>query len=55
MRQRTKSEETDRDIERRTRRYCDTGFELLSEAEFLTIVESVRRKRKRTAAEALIS
>jgi len=48
-------EEIDREIERKTGRYCDTGVELLSEAEFLTIVESIRRKRKRTAAEALIS
>jgi hypothetical protein len=48
-------EEIDREIERRTGRYCDTGVELLSEAEFLGIVEFVRRRRKRTTAEALIS
>ncbi len=48
-------QDIDHEIERRTGRYCDTGVELLSEAEFLTIVESIRRKRRRTAAEALIS
>jgi len=48
-------EEIDREIERRTGRYCDTGIEFLSEAEFLAIVESARRKRKRTATEALIA
>jgi hypothetical protein len=48
-------EEIGREIERRTGRYCDTGIELLSEAEFLAIVESARRKRKRTAAEAMIA
>lgn len=42
-------EEIDREIERRTGRYCDIGVELLSEAEFLSIVESVRRKRKKKA------
>ena len=48
-------EEIDREIERRTGRYCDSGVELLSEAEFLAIVESIRRKRKKTAAEALVA
>jgi len=48
-------QDIDREIERRTGRYCDSGVDLLSEAEFLAIVESVRRKRKRTAAEALVA
>jgi len=48
-------QDIDHEIEQRTGRYCDTGVELLSEAEFLAIVESVRRRRKRTVAEALIS
>ena len=48
-------EAIDREIERRTGRYCDIGIELLSEAEFLGIVESIRRKRKKTAAEALVA
>jgi hypothetical protein len=48
-------EEIDREIERRTGRYCDSGIDVLSEAEFLMIVESVKRRRKKTAAEALIA
>ena len=48
-------QDIDREIERRTGRYCDSGVELLSEAEFLAIVESIRRKRKKTAAEALVA
>jgi hypothetical protein len=46
--------EIDREIERRTGRYCDSGIELLSEGEFLGIVESVRRRRKKVAAEPLV-
>ena len=48
-------QDIDREIERRTGRYCDSGVELLSEAEFLAIVKSIRRKRKKTAAEALVA
>lgn len=48
-------QDIDREIERRTGRYCDSGVELLSEAEFLAIVESIRRKRKKTAAEVLVA
>jgi hypothetical protein len=48
-------QDIDREIERRTGRYCDSGVELLSEAEFLAILESIRRKRKKTAAEALVA
>jgi hypothetical protein len=48
-------EEIDREIEQRTGRYCDSGIELLSEAEFLAIVESVKRKRKRAVAEPLVA
>ena len=48
-------QDIDREIERRTGRYCDSGVELLSEAEFLAIVQSIRRKRKKTAAEVLVA
>jgi hypothetical protein len=48
-------EEIDREIERRTGRYCDKGVELLSEAEFLTIVDSVRRRRRKQMAEPLVA
>lgn len=48
-------EEIDREIERRTGRYCDDGVELLKEAEFLSIVESVRRRRKKAAVEPLVA
>jgi len=48
-------EEIDREIERRTGRYCDKGVELLSEAEFLTIVDSVRRRRRKAVAEPLVA
>jgi hypothetical protein len=48
-------EEIDREIERRTGRYCDSGVELLSEVEFLSIVETVRRKRKKATVEPLVA
>jgi hypothetical protein len=48
-------EEIDREIEQRTGRYCDKGIELLSEAEFLTIVDSVRRRRRKQIAEPLVA
>jgi hypothetical protein len=48
-------EEIDREIERRTGQYCDKGVELITEAEFLAIVESVRRKRKKRVAEPLVA
>ena len=48
-------EEIDREIERRTGRYCDRGVELLTEAEFLSIVESVRRKRRKATIEPLVA
>jgi len=48
-------EEIDREIERRTGRYCDSGVELLGEAEFLAIVESIRRRRRKVAVEPLVA
>jgi hypothetical protein len=48
-------EEIDGEIERRTGQYCDEGVELLSEAEFLAIVESVRRRRRKQVAEPLVA
>jgi len=48
-------EEIDREIERKTGQYCDKGVELLSEAEFLAIVDSVRRRRKKRIAEPLVA
>ena len=48
-------EEIDREIERKTGQYCDKGVELLSEAEFLAIVDSVRRRRKKQIAEPLVA
>jgi len=48
-------QEIDREIERRTGRYCDKGVELLSEAEFLTIVGSVRRRRRKAVVEPLVA
>jgi hypothetical protein len=47
-------EEIDREIEKRTGRYCDKGIELLSEAEFLAIVNSVRRKPRKPTVEPLV-
>jgi len=48
-------EEIDREIERRTGQYCDKAVELLSEAEFLAIVESVRRRRRKAVVEPLVA
>ena len=48
-------EEIDREIERRTGRYCDNGVALLTEAEFLAIASSVRRKRRKVTAEPLVA
>jgi hypothetical protein len=48
-------EEIDREIERKTGQYCDKGVELLSEAEFLAIVDWVRRRRKKQTAEPLVA
>jgi hypothetical protein len=48
-------EEIDREIERKTGQYCDKGVELLSEAEFLAIVNSVKRRRKKRIAEPLVA
>jgi hypothetical protein len=48
-------EEIDREIERKTGQYCDKGVELLNEAEFLAIVNSVRRRRKKQIAEPLVA
>jgi hypothetical protein len=47
--------EIDREIEHRTGQYCDEGIGLLSEAEFLSIVASARRKSKKVSAEPLIA
>lgn len=48
-------EEIDREIERKTGQYCDKGVELLGEAEFLAIVNSVKRRRKKQTTEALVA
>jgi hypothetical protein len=48
-------EEIDREIERKTGQYCDKGVELLREAEFLAIVDLVRRRRKKQTAEPLVA
>ena len=48
-------EEIDHEIERRTGQYCDKGVELLGEAEFLAIVDSARRRRKKQTAEPLVA
>jgi len=48
-------QEIDREIERRTGQYCDKAVELLSEAEFLAIVESVKRRRRKVAVEPLVA
>jgi len=48
-------QEIDREIERKTGQYCDKGVELLSEAEFLTIVNFVRRKHRKQVTEPLIA
>jgi hypothetical protein len=48
-------EAIDREIERRTGQYCDKGVELLTETEFLAIVDSMKRKRKRQVAEPMIA
>jgi len=48
-------EEIDREIERRTGRYCDDGIALISEAEFLAIVNSVRRRRRKATVEPLVA
>jgi len=47
-------EEIDREIERKTGRYCDIGIAVLSEPEFRAIVESVKRKRRKAVAEPLV-
>ena len=47
-------EEIDREIERKTGRYCDVGITVLSESEFRSIVESVKRKRRKVAVEPLV-
>jgi hypothetical protein len=48
-------EEIDHEIERRTGQYCDKGVELLAEAEFLAIVDSVKRKRRKQVPEPMIA
>ena len=40
-------EEIDRIIEERTGYYCDEGVKMLSEEEFLSVVESVLKRRKK--------
>ena len=45
----------DREIERRTGQYCDKGVELLTEAKFLAIVDSVKRKRRKQVADPMIA
>jgi len=48
-------EEIDREIERRTGQYCDKGVELLTEAEFLAIVDLAKRKRRKQVPEPMIA
>jgi hypothetical protein len=48
-------EEIDHEIERRMGQYCDKGVELLTEAEFLAIVDSVKRKRRKQVADPMIA
>ena len=48
-------EEIDREIERRTGKYCDKGVELLTEAEFLAIVDLAKRKRRKQVPEPMIA
>jgi hypothetical protein len=48
-------QEIDREIEQRTGQYCDKGAELLSEAEFLEIVNLVKRRRKKQVIEPLVA
>jgi len=48
-------EEIDREIEQRTGRYCDNGVALLTEAEFLAIIDSVRRRRRKATVEPLVA
>ncbi len=48
-------EEIDREIERRTGRYCDNGIALLTEAECLAMMDSVRRRRRRASIEPLVA
>lgn len=47
--------EIDRIIEDRTDLYCDEGVKMLSEDEFLSIVESVLRRRKKKRKEENIA
>jgi hypothetical protein len=48
-------QDIDREIERRTGRYCDDGITMLSEAEFLSIVDSIKRKRRKATVEPLVA
>ena len=40
-------QEIDREIERRTKVYCDTGIDRLSDEELRQIVADIRRKKKK--------
>lgn len=40
--------EIDREIERRTKVYCDEGIDRISDSELKEIVELVRRRRRRS-------
>ncbi|HID43628.1 MAG TPA: hypothetical protein EYP30_07665 [Archaeoglobaceae archaeon] len=46
--------EIDRMIEEITGMYCDEGVKVLSESEFLEIVESIIRRRKKKKAERTV-
>jgi restriction endonuclease S subunit len=48
-------EEIDREIERRTKQYCHDGIELLNQAGFLAIVDSIRRRPKKPIAEPVVA
>ena len=39
-------QEIDREIERRTKVYCDTGIDRISDEELRQIVENIRKKKK---------
>jgi len=43
--------EIDKEIEKKTGKYCDEGVNELSDTEFIEIVNKVKRKRKKKRAE----
>ena len=43
--------EIDKEIEKKTKKYCDEGVNELSDTEFIEIVNKVKKKRKKKRAE----